>query len=137
MNTIEKATIFIISKDGTYIEKEFLDLILEILGKSFEPVNAPEMNHVLMKASREKGMPFKNAHNDPAYLLGEIEESEYPVVVVAWYENEEGFPNPKFFVSHNEMHSLVEELDKNRDVDAWETAIRVNKKLREEENKEG
>ena len=126
---MQKANVFILSEDGTYIEKEMIDMLLNVLAKEYEPVNAPELNHVMMKAGIEKGMPVGNAHNDPVYLLGAIEESEYPVVVIAWDE-EDGFPKPRFFVSNYEIQSLVEELDKNQDVDAWETAVRVIREIR-------
>ena len=130
---MEKATIFILSKDGSYLEEEALDALLEILGRSFEPANMPKLNHILMKAGHESGKPVKNAHNDPTYLLGAIEESEYLPIVVAWYEDETGFPKPKFFVSEAEITRLMDELEKNRDTDAWETAIRVNREIRESE----
>ena len=129
---MQKANVYILSEDGTYIEKEIIDYMLEVLGKEFEPVNAPELIHVLMKEGSENGMPVMNANNDPLYLLGQIEESEYPVVVIAWDE-EDGFPRPKFFVSDYEINSLMEELDKNRDVDAWETAVRVIREIRAKE----
>ena len=127
---MEKATLFVLSKDGSYIETEAIDLVVETLGSSFEIVNAPHMNHLLMKAAHESGKPVRNAHNNPLYLLGEIEESEYPVIVVAWDENEEGMPRPRFFVGYEEMVALMKELEKNPDTDAWETAVRVNKEIR-------
>ena len=132
---MEKANLFVLSKDGSYLEEKAIDLVVETLSSKFEIVNAPKMNHVLMKSADEIGQPVKNAHNNPQYLLGEIDESEYPVIVVAWDEDEEGFPRPRFFVSYNEMHALVIELDKNPDVDAWETAVRVNKEIRAKQGK--
>ena len=129
---MQKANVYILSKDGTYIEKEMIDMMIRVLEEEFEPVNAPELNHVMMKAGSENGMPVKNAHNDPSYLLDQIEESEYPVVVIAWDE-EDGFPRPKYFVSDYEIQNLLEELDKHRDVDAWETAVRVIREIRAKE----
>ena len=128
---MDKINLFVLSEDGTYLEKEAIDLVKEVLNKSFEIVNAPELNHILMKAGTEAGKPVRNAHNDPLYLLGEVENSEYPVVLVAWYEDEdEEYPKPKFFVSKEEWSRLLEELAKNPKEDAWEIAIRVNKELR-------
>ncbi len=129
---MQKVNVYILSKDGTYIEQEMLDMLIGVLAKRFEPVNAPELNHVMMKAGFENGMPVKNAHNDPVYLLGEIDESEYPVVVIAWDEADD-HPAPRFFVSDYEINSLVDELGKHKDVDAWETAVRVIREIRAKE----
>ena len=127
---MEKANLFVLSEDGTYLDKEAIDLVVETVSSKYEVVNAPQMNHVLMKSASEIGQPVRNAHNNPLYLLGEIKESEYSVIVVAWDENEEGFPSPRFLVGDYEIYTLMEELEKNQDTDAWKTAVRVNKEIR-------
>lgn len=126
---MDKATVFILSQDGTYLEEETLDLLLQVLGKQFEPVNAPKLNHILMKVGYEKGKRMLNAHNNPAYLLGAIEHAEATPIVIAWYEEEDS-PRPKFFVSEEEIKALQKGLEENPEIDAWETAINVNRKLR-------
>ncbi|MCR5280066.1 MAG: hypothetical protein K6E19_11550, partial [Lachnospiraceae bacterium] len=72
---MEKVNVFILSEEGTYLSEDALHLITEaIIGNGkYEIANAPEMNHIMMKAADEKGMLIANAHNDPLYLLGEIE----------------------------------------------------------------
>ena len=126
---MDKATVFILSQDGTYLEEEALDLLLQVLGKQFEPVNAPKLNHIMMKAGYEKGKRVLNAHNNPAYLLGAIEEAEATPIVIAWYE-EDDTPRPKFFVNEIEIKALQKGLEENPEIDAWETAINVNRALR-------
>lgn len=87
------------------------------------------MNHVLMKAAFEKGLPMLNAHNNPQYLLGELQESEYVPIVVAWDVDDAGMPAAKFMVDED-IEPLMKGLEQNPDVDAWETTIAVNKAIR-------
>ena len=129
---MEKVNVFILSEEGTYLSEDALHLITEAITGSgkYEIANAPEMNHIMMKAADENGMPIANAHNDPLYLLGEIEESEYPVVVVPWDEDDEGSPIPRFLFGDEEIGGLTSALAENGDDDAWEIAVNVHKSFR-------
>ena len=129
---MDKVKVFILSKDGTFLGEDALEVLKQAITGSgkYEIVNAPEMNHIMMKAADENGMPIANAHNDPLYLLGEIEESEYPVVVVPWDEDDEGSPIPRFLFGDEEIGGLTSALAENGDDDAWEIAVNVHKSFR-------
>ncbi|MCR5503253.1 MAG: hypothetical protein K6F53_09605 [Lachnospiraceae bacterium] len=130
----EKVTVFVLSEDGTYLDKELIDLLQDPIRKrGFEIMNAPELNHVMLKAMSEKGARVKNAENEAPYLLEKIEESEYPVIVIAWDEPDEGTPRPRYFVGDYEMSMLVKGLSENPKEDAWATAIRVITEIRNAE----
>ena len=127
---MEKVTVIVISEDGSYLDKETIDLLLQPVEKKYEIANAPALNHVLMKAAHETKGGIKNAHNDALYLMGAIEESEYPVIVIAWDEDETGFPKPRYLAGEHEISRLMAELDKNKETDSWVTAIRLNREIR-------
>ena len=127
---MEKAMVYVLSEDGTYLEKEFIELLLKPVRKKFEVVNDPAMNHILMEAGHENGKSIRNALNDPLYLLGEIESSDVADIVIAYDEDPEGVPRPKYLVGDDEIRMLMTELEKNPDTDAWKTAVKVNKAIR-------
>ncbi len=128
---MDKTAVIVLSQDGSYLDRETIDMLLRPIEKRYEIANAPAMNHILMKAGHEAKKPIRNAHNDAVYLLGTIEESEYPVIVIAWDEDEAGFPKPRYLAGDDEIVRLMSELDRNREVDAWVTAVRVNREIRE------
>ena len=128
-----KANVFILSEDGTFLEEELIDGICGVIRKQYEIMNMPQMNHVMMKKAYETGKRVLNAHNNPKYLVEEIEDSEFEPIVVAYDENDEGIPAPKFMVGEREISALIEGLHDNPDVDAWETTLAVNKRIRAEE----
>ena len=131
---MEKVNVFVMSKDGTFIEEELINFLLETIRKrEYEIVNAPAMAHILMKAAYEKGSVIKNAINAPNYLLDEISNSDYPVIVIALDSDSEGFPHPRFFVGDYEIQMLIKGLEENPDIDAWKTAVEVNKTIRKAE----
>lgn len=133
---MNKVNVFILSEDGTFLEKELIDILLSVIEKKFEIANVPEMNHVMMKAAFEKKKPILNAHNNPGYLLEALEESEYQPIVIAWDVNSDGMPAPKYMVGDYEINALIEALKNNLNIDAWVTTINVNKKIRAEEDNE-
>ena len=128
---MDKVNVFILSEDGTILSDDAFELIKQSITGSgkYEIANAPEMNHILMKEGFENGMPIGNALNDPLYLLGEIEESEYPVVVVPWDEDDDGIPIPRFLFG-TDIDSLTSALGESDGDDAWEIAVNVHKELR-------
>lgn len=130
-NSKEIVNVFVLSKDGTYLENELIEILLSVIEEKFEIANNPAMNHVMMKYGHLNNKPIANAHNMANYLLGEIANPEYRPIVIAWDENSEGMPAPKYMVDEFEINALIEGLENNPDVDAWETIIKVNKEIRE------
>lgn len=127
---MEKANVFVLSKDKTYLEKEIIDVLCSTVEKQYEIANMPAMNHVMLKAAYEKGLPMANAHNQPTYLIGELEDSEYEPIIIAWDEKEDGMPAPRYMVGEYEINAVIEALEQNPEVDAWETIVAVNKAIR-------
>ena len=130
---MDKVTVIILSEDGSYLSQECCDLLLNPIQKQYEIANAPTLNHVMMQTADEENMPFGNAMNDPAYLLGAIEESEFPVIVIVWKEDETGFPRPGYLFGDDEIDSLMKALDQNKNEDAWAVAAKVHTEIREKE----
>lgn len=100
----------------------------------------PDIINTLLEHTKKYGeiadVGTGSAYNMPIYLLGELEEHRAGAIVFAWDWDEDGSPHPRTFFTDEEIGALMEALEeaheKNPDANAWDIAVEVNKKNREQ-----
>lgn len=109
-------TPFIISREGECCDFQLVEAIVNYLRTKTEVY----------------GFNFGNSYNMPIYLLGELESCENPLVfLVNW--NEEGYLEQRCLAGEFEIAELMKALEVRTDEDAWQIAMEVNARIREEQ----
>lgn len=111
---MDNMRVFIISEDGTMVNVELADLLIDTVAKRYEITN----------------LGIGSAYNMPIYLLGELDGYEDESCVIAIDFDENDMPRPRFLIERPEIELLMNELDKQRSRDSWEVAVEVNKAIR-------